>query len=446
VTDADPARPPDANGWYRAPVAIAFSGSDGVSGISSCTTATYSGPDGAAAATPGTCTDHAGNVSAPFRFRLNYDATEPSVNSAQATRAPDSNGWYNHPVGVAFSGNDATSGVLSCTATEYRGPDDASAAVPGTCTDRAGNTSSALGFALKYDATGPAVTGAHAERAPDQGDWFLKPVRFDFTGTDATSGIDACPSVIYSGPDGPSVSGPDGPSVSVTGVCRDLAGNVSQRAFPLKFDGNPPIIAGLDAAPGDRRLVLSWQMTVDVISVSVVRRAPVDGQPGTPVFQGLARTFTDDHLDNGVRYTYDVTVKDRAGNKASASVSGTPTAAAQSKGTAVTGRPRRRTKTRGLLGPLPGATVSARRPPLLRWLKVRKARYYNVQLHTRGRKILTAWPTKPRYRLRTRWTYAGKVRHLRPGRYRWMVWPGFGRRSKANYGRLIGQSTFVVRR
>jgi hypothetical protein len=146
-----------------------------------------------------------------------------------------------------------------------------------------------------------------------------------------------------------------------------------------------------------------------------------------------------------VRYTYDVTVKDNAGNTASASVSGTP--AAPTNGTAVTSTPGTPKKsTRGLLGPLPGAHVSARRPPLLRWLPVTKARYYNVQLHFRGHKVLSAWPARPRYRLKARWTYAHKLQHLRPGRYRWMVWPGFGRRAKANYGRLIGQSTFVVKR
>jgi hypothetical protein len=77
---------------------------------------------------------------------------------------------------------------------------------------------------------------------------------------------------------------------------------------------------------------------------------------------------------------------------------------------------------------------------------VRRAQYYNVQLFRAGRKQLTAWPRAPRYQLKLRWTYAGKPRRLAPGRYRWMVWPGFGPRSKVNYGKAIGRSTFVVKR
>ena len=48
----------------------------------------------------GTCTDNAGN-SASASITIKYDSTPPSV-SAAASRAPDVNGWYNHPVDVAF--------------------------------------------------------------------------------------------------------------------------------------------------------------------------------------------------------------------------------------------------------------------------------------------------------------------------------------------------------
>jgi hypothetical protein len=54
--------------------------------------------------------------------------------------------------------------------------------------------------------------------------------------------------------------------------------------------------------------------------------------------------------------------------------------------------------------------------------------------------------TAARYQLKLRWTYAGKPRRLTPGHYRWMVWPGYGPRSKADYGKAIGRSTFVVKR
>ena len=76
--------------------------------------------------------------------------------TAAPARVPDSNGWYNKPVGVSFRGTDATSGVASCSATTYSGPNNSSAQVSGTCTDAAGNVGSGT-FALAYDATPPQL-------------------------------------------------------------------------------------------------------------------------------------------------------------------------------------------------------------------------------------------------------------------------------------------------
>ena len=80
TVSGSPARGPDANGWYRTPVAVAFGGSDATSGIDSCSSASYSGPDTSAATLTGTCTDKAGN-SASGSSSLQYDATPPSINA-----------------------------------------------------------------------------------------------------------------------------------------------------------------------------------------------------------------------------------------------------------------------------------------------------------------------------------------------------------------------------
>jgi large repetitive protein len=95
-----------------------------------------------------------------------------------------------------------------------------------------------------------------------------------------------------------------------------------------------------------------------------------------------------------------------------------------------------------LLAPRGGARLT--KPPLLVWRKVARAGYYNVQLFRGKQKILSAWPTRARLRLQARWKFAGRVRRLTPGAYRWYVWPGYGVPSARNYGRLLGQSTFVV--
>jgi hypothetical protein len=83
--------------------------------------------------------------------------------------------------------------------------------------------------------------------------------------------------------------------------------------------------------------------------------------------------------------------------------------------------------------------------PLLRWMPLPRARYYNVQLFRGRRKILSAWPAVAQYQLKLRWSYRGRRQRLSPGRYRWAVWPGFGPRSKADYGKRVVNSTFQIR-
>jgi hypothetical protein len=102
-----------------------------------------------------------------------------------------------------------------------------------------------------------------------------------------------------------------------------------------------------------------------------------------------------------------------------------------------------RTTSSALLAPRAGARVTS--PPLLRWRRVARASYYNVQLVRGSVKILSAWPVRTRLQLRARWKYLGRQRRLSPGTYRWYVWPGYGKASLRRYGRLLGGSTFTVR-
>jgi hypothetical protein len=90
--------------------------------------------------------------------------------------------------------------------------------------------------------------------------------------------------------------------------------------------------------------------------------------------------------------------------------------------------------------------VTKKKAPLLRWTAVRGASYYNFQLHSGGKKILSIWPTHPSVQLKTSWRFHGRRYRLRPGRYRWYVWPGFGPRAAARYGPAIGPHTLVITR
>jgi hypothetical protein len=437
ATGATPARGPNAAGWYNRSVSVAFNGTDDTSGIDDCTSTVYDGPDTGSASLSGTCRDKAGNRSSARSFGLKYDETAPAVSAATPDRDPNPDGWYNRPVDVGFGGSDSTSGLDGCSSRTYAGPDSATASVSGTCTDRAGNSSAPLTFPLKYDETKPEVTGAQADHDPTADGWFLDPVRFDFTGADDTAGIDSCPPVTY--------SGPDGPSSAVVGECRDRAGNTANRSFALKFDGNPPGISNLEVMPGDHRLDLSWATTDDVTSVEVARTPGVGVATPSVVFTGPGTAFSDERVENGVRYAYEVTVRDLAGNSARALVTGTPAAPPAPAVVATPPPPTTVVRARRLIAPLPGATIDIDAPPLFRWVAMKRASYYNLQLFRSGRKVLSAWPVTARYRLHRSWTFAGRRQRLRAGHYRWIVWPGFGPRSRARYGTAIGRSDFVVK-
>jgi hypothetical protein len=83
--------------------------------------------------------------------------------------------------------------------------------------------------------------------------------------------------------------------------------------------------------------------------------------------------------------------------------------------------------------------------PLLRWRPVHGAHYYNVQLFRGGKKILSAWPVRPRLQLQKSWSFHGHRYRLTRGRYRWYAWPGFGPRAAGRYGRLIRAGTFYFK-
>jgi hypothetical protein len=117
----------------------------------------YGGPDSASTSVAGFCLDTAGNAGFGT-LPLRYDATAPQVSGASPGRAPDANGWYNHPVAVDFRGSDETSHIDSCTSAKYAGPDNSAAALSGSCRDQAGNESNPFDFGLKYDTTAPKLT------------------------------------------------------------------------------------------------------------------------------------------------------------------------------------------------------------------------------------------------------------------------------------------------
>src|SRR3954454_10753482 len=343
---------------------------------------------------------------------IKIDKTPPTGVAGLPARPADGAGWYRAPVQVNWSGKDTTSGLATCSQLNYSGPDGDAAAPGGTCTDKAGNVSAPAAFPIKYDATPPQIKSMKADRSPDHGGWYVKPLSYTLSAVDATSGVDSCPPAVF--------QGPDDANANATGTCTDRAGNTASSSATLRYDATAPAFASLTKTRHGGSITLKWTASGDTDEVTI-RRKP-DGTQARS-FSGASGDFPDSGLADGVKYTYVVTAADAAGNQTTRDVdSSRPTT---------------------LVAPKPGAKL--KRPPLLRWRKVRGADYYNVQVFDGKRKLLSAWPARPRLHLARSWRYAGRRASLRRGhQIRWYVWPGYGRPAAQKYGRLLGQGSFTM--
>jgi HYR domain len=185
----------------------------------------------------------------------------------------------------------------------------------------------------------------------------------------------------------------------------------------------PKDVTGLKAEAGDTRVRLSWKIPNGVDHVVVTRELSAGGDTQV-VYTGSAESFTDRGLVNGLEYRYVVVSVEKSGNT--------------SAGVAVVALP----KATLLRSPKDGASL--KKPPKLVWVRNPEARYYNVQVFRGAVKILSSWPAKPALTLKRSWKYQGHKYKLTPGVYRWYVWPGFGARSAADYGDMLGFSTFQI--
>jgi large repetitive protein len=292
-------------------------------------------------------------------------------------------------------------------------------------TDALLNTGSETAYGWTIEMRPPAVAVTSAPRALSNS----RIASFSFTADEPSTfqcsldgrGFEPCgPPASYGGLS----DGAHGFAVRAT----DAAGNVGAASHAWTIDATPPQTT-LDAKP--RAITTATSATLAFsASEPATFQCRLDGRSFSPCsspkkYTGLAKGL----------HRFAVRATDAAGN-----VDATPSLSQWTVGRSVT----RTVASSALFAPAAGARVT--RPPLLRWRTVRRASYYNVQLYRAGRKVLTAWPTRPRLQLRARWKFNGKVQRLGPGVYRWYVWPGYGRASARRYGRMLGTSTFIVAR
>ncbi len=393
------------------------------------------------------CTAHDAannNASASFTVTLTLvDTTPPTFSNVPGTITVEANG----PAGsiVNFTKPTATDAI-----------DGPIAAV--TCAPPSGST-----FGLGTTTVTCSATDAHGNKGT---------VSFSIHVVDTTkpslivpadrSIYANTPSGIYSGDDGaaafvngasaldlvdphPTISN-DAPAFFAVGthvvtfIAHDASGNSSSprsatlNVLPMPPAGTPPLPApparrppedvhGLKAEAGDARVRLSWQLPDGVDHVVVSRSLTAGGAPQV-VYTGKAESFTDRRVVNGLEYRYVVV---------SFNASGDPSA-----GVAAVALP----KPTLLRTPKDGAKL--KKPPKLVWVRNAEASYYNLQLFRGNVKILSVWPVKTALLLKKSWKYQHHSYKLSPGVYRWYVWPGFGSRKAADYGEMLGFSSFQI--
>jgi hypothetical protein len=149
---------PNANGWNNMSVAVSYSGTDNLSGIDFCSASVSLTSEGAGQTVSGTCTDKAGNVSAPVLAKINIDKTAP-VAAVTAVPTANGNGWNDTTVTVSLSGTDNLSGIDFCSAPMTFINEGAAQMALGTCTDKAGNVSAPATAKVNIDKTPPVISG-----------------------------------------------------------------------------------------------------------------------------------------------------------------------------------------------------------------------------------------------------------------------------------------------
>ena len=267
---------------------------------------------------------------------------------------------------------------------------------------------------LKIDAEPPAGVSASFTRGADFNGWFNHPVAVVWQGSDATSGIAACSAVTY--------GGPDQAAAGVSGGCTDNAGNFTPAPVSINYDATAPVLSKPSVDSRNGSDLVRWTSSSPA-DTAVVQRWPRGGKAQPVVFRGAGGSFMDKKVEAGLEYMYAIQTFDQAGNAS-----------------------------KRLLVPGLAKVVTMRRlpyvprvadQPILRWAAVRGATYYNVQLYRGSKRVFASWPIKNHLGLPAKWKWAGKWRHLAPGRYRWYVWAGLGKRSFARY-RTLGSAQFIV--
>jgi hypothetical protein len=402
---------------------------------------------------------HSNRATGTFQVTV-ADQTPPVLSNVPAAISVEANGpsgsVVNFSTPTATDDVDGPIALVVCTPASGSTFALGTTAVTCSATDSHGNTGTASFPVAVVDTTPPhlippgdrsvyATTPAGIYASDDDAASFLY-------GVSVSDIADPHPTVTHNAPN----FFPVGTTV-VTFVARDASGNTASGQAVLDVRPMPPLgttppplpapadrappddVTNLVATPGDSTVTLKWTKPTakDFDHVVVSRSTTAPGAVADTVYAGSASSFLDPRVQNGVEYRYIVVAVDKTGNR--------------SGGVVVVAVP----KAVALLSPKGGARIKkGAKKTTFRWKGVKDARYYNLQIYvggelvfassSAGSKVLSVWPVRPSFVLTRQWKYARKRYKLTPGIYTWYVWPGIGPRSAAEYGPLIGSSSFRI--
>ena len=294
--------------WVNGAAVVTLSPSDGLSGVDT----TFSVLDGGASvagtsvaiAEEGVHTlrfwtvDKAGNAEPQQEVTVRIDLTAPTITHSQL---PEKNGagWNNTDVKVTFVCGDNLSGVASCSTPHTFTAEGAPQSVVGTATDEAGNSAEDTAT-VSIDKTAPTVGASRSPLANGFG-WVNRDVTVTFTCDDDRSGVAECADAQVFG---------EGTGQVATGSTVDNAGNsASTQLGGIDVDKTAPTISGTATTAPNAEGWYSAPVTVRFTCAD--DRSGVVACPEDVVLDG-----------NGADQSVTRSVEDKAGNTATATVSG----------------------------------------------------------------------------------------------------------------------------
>ncbi|HEY0604981.1 MAG TPA: Ig-like domain repeat protein, partial [Herpetosiphonaceae bacterium] len=296
-----PTTNPNAAGWYKSDVVIAWTAGDALSGlVSTPPNSTITG-EGSSLTASASVVDKAGNTTTALSPAIKIDRTAPKTTAA----APPA--WNNSDVTLSLNAEDALSGV---SATYFKL--DNGAQQSGTSAtintegvhtlqfwsvDNAGNSEAAQTVTVKIDKTGPTISHTQSPAANANG-WNNSNVTVTFVCNDSLSDIASCTA--------PQTVTTEGKNQSVTGTARDNAGNTATDPAKVSIDKTAPTISGARTPAANAS---GWNNTP--VTVTFTCADALSGTDACPSAQTKSE---------GANQSASGSVVDAAGNSASTTV------------------------------------------------------------------------------------------------------------------------------